>query len=72
MSTHAKDPAKHNMRTALKKQETKTNRPAGERTDWIGRELRKVYNETVNEPIPERLQALLSKLQEDEGEGSKT
>ena len=72
MSEHGKDPAERNMRTALKQQDTKMGSPGSERTDWIGQELRKVYDEAINEPIPERLKALLAKLQEDKGEGSES
>jgi len=71
MSEHGKDPAERNMRTALKQQDT-TASTVSEWTDWIGQELRKVYDETINEPIPERLKALLEKLQDDEGKGSKS
>jgi hypothetical protein len=72
MIRHGKDSKKRNMRTASKDQETRTTTPAAERSDWIGRELRRVYDEAVNEPLPDRLKDLLSKLQEDEGEESKT
>lgn len=41
-----------------------------ERADWIGGELRKLYNETISEPIPDRFIDLLKKLEKDEGEGS--
>jgi hypothetical protein len=69
MGEHERDPAGKKMPTALKtKQAPGRDRLAGEKTDWIGRELRKVFDETLNEPVPERLQALLKKLREDEGE----
>ncbi|MFO1113274.1 MAG: NepR family anti-sigma factor [Rhodospirillales bacterium] len=41
-----------------------------ERADWIGRELRKVFDETVKEAVPDRLTALMSRLRDAEGEGS--
>jgi hypothetical protein len=67
MGEHERDPAGKKMPTALRKQQAPRRDPlSGENSDWIGRELRKVFDETVNEPIPERLQALLSKLREDE------
>jgi hypothetical protein len=70
MGEHERDPAEDKMPTALKtkQQAPRRDRSAGEETDWIGRELRKVFDETLNEPVPERLQALLRKLREDEGE----
>ncbi|MFO1127753.1 MAG: NepR family anti-sigma factor [Rhodospirillales bacterium] len=55
------------MPTALRKQQSAhTDRRSSEDTDWIRYELRKVFDETLNEPIPDRLQALLSKLRENE------
>jgi Anti-sigma factor NepR len=66
MGEHERDPEKK-MPTALSKQKApRQERPAGEKSDWIGRELRKVFDETLNEPIPERLKDLLAKLREDE------
>ncbi len=57
------------MRTSSKQQ---TSEPTvSERSDWIGHQLRKIYDEAVNEPIPDRLKALLEKLGDDEGKGSK-
>ena len=44
--------------------------PSSEKADWIGGELRKLYDETVSEPVPDRLLQLLKKLEKDEGEGS--
>lgn len=73
MGEHERDPAEKKMRTALSNQPAPDpERPVEEKTDWIGRELRKVFDETVNEPLPERLKALLTKLREDEDEGPTT
>lgn len=33
-----------------------------ERQEWIGQQLRKVYDETLNEPIPERFLDLLKQI----------
>ncbi len=46
--------------------------PADERADWIGQELRKVYDEAASEAIPDRFAALLSRLRDAEDEGSKS
>lgn len=55
----------------VKKGEKLVRSPAtDERADWIGGELRKLYDETANEPIPDRLLQLLKELEKDEGEGS--
>lgn len=34
--------------------------------DWIGAHLRQVYDETLNEPVPDRLLALLKKIDQKE------
>lgn len=34
--------------------------------DWIGANLRKVYDEALNEPVPDRLLALLEKIDQKE------
>lgn len=58
------------MRTSSQRH---TSEPTvSERSDWIGQQLRKIYDEAVNEPIPDRLKALLEKLHDDEGKGSKS
>lgn len=69
MSEHGHDPEKRKMSTSLSQPEVQQPRALEEKADWIGRELRKVFDETVNEPIPDRLQALLSRLEDEEGEG---
>ena len=74
MGEQERDPAEKQMPTALRKQQAPRNDAhSGEKADWIGRELRKVFNETLNEPIPDRLKDLLTKLSdgEDEDEGRK-
>lgn len=38
--------------------------------DWLGRGLRRLYQGTVNEPIPEKFRELLSRLDEQGGEPS--
>lgn len=38
--------------------------------DWLGRSLRRLYQGTVNEPIPEKFRELLSRLDEQGGEPS--
>ena len=61
------------MRTALKQNQTwPPDAQKNERADWIGQELRKVFDETVNEAVPDRLTALMAKLHATEGEGSKS
>ena len=53
---------------STKREDKVAKAPASEeRKDWIGGELRKLYDETVNEPIPDRLLHLLKKLERDEG-----
>lgn len=37
--------------------------------DWIGRQLRDVYDKTLNEPIPDRLLDLLKQIDEKDSEG---
>jgi len=40
-------------------------RPVGarrEKQEWIGRQLRSVYNQVLDEPLPDELKTLLSKL----------
>jgi anti-sigma factor NepR-like protein len=70
MDEHEGDPAGKKMPTALRKQQAPgADREVGEGTDWIRHELRKVFDETLNEPIPERLKTLLTKLREDEDDG---
>jgi hypothetical protein len=34
--------------------------------DWIGAHLRQVYDEALNEPVPDRLLALLKKIDQKE------
>ena len=34
--------------------------------DWIGAHLRKVYDEALSEPVPDRLLALLKKIDQKE------
>lgn len=34
-----------------------------ETEDWIGRQLRELYDETLNEPIPDRLLDLLKQIE---------
>jgi hypothetical protein len=53
------------MPTALERRRYQTQKP-DERADWIGQELRKVFDETVNEPLPDRLQMLLNQLRKEE------
>ena len=68
-------PGKKCRRLVNEQQAPIRDRPTGEKADWIGQELRKVFDETVNEPIPERLKALLTKLrkgEEGEDEGRAT
>ncbi len=59
------------MPTALKAkpQAARRDESAPETGDWIGQELRKVFDEVLNEPIPDRLRALLTRMREDEDEG---
>jgi len=75
MSEQGHGPAeKKRMRTALHRKQTwppDARKPeANERADWIGKELRKVFDETVSEAVPDRLAALMAKLRDAEGEGS--
>lgn len=75
MSEQGHGPAGKKMRTALRRKQTwppDTQRPEpkNERADWIGQELRKVFDETVNEAVPDRLAELMAKLRDSEGEGS--
>lgn len=73
MSEHGHGPAGKKVRTALKHKHLRpAASPADERADWIGQELRKVYDETTREAVPDRFTALLSKLREAEDEGSKS
>lgn len=39
--------------------------PAG-KEDWIGSHLRKVYDEALNEPVPDRFLALLKEIDKKE------
>ena len=39
--------------------------PAG-KEDWIGAHLRKVYDEALNEPVPDRFLALLKEIDKKE------
>jgi|APTNR8051073442_1049403.scaffolds.fasta_scaffold27526_2 hypothetical protein len=60
-------PADKQMPTALKLQRLPDRKhQADERADWIGQELRKVFEEALDEPIPDRLKVLLQKLQSNE------
>lgn len=38
--------------------------------DWLGRGLRRLYQGTVNEPIPEKFRELLSRLDEQSGDAA--
>lgn len=42
--------------------------PATDKEEWIGRQLRKVYDETLSEPVPDRLLALLRRLKSEDPE----
>ena len=39
---------------------------AGGKEDWIGAHLRKVYDEALNEPVPDRFLALLKEIDKKE------
>jgi hypothetical protein len=39
--------------------------PAG-KEDWIGANLRKVYDEALNEPVPDRFLSLLKEIEKKE------
>lgn len=43
--------------------------PGDDKEDWIGRQLRDVYDKTVNEPIPDRLLDLLKQIDKKDSEG---
>lgn len=73
MSEHGHGPAGKKVRTALRHKPLRSlDTPADERVDWIGQELRKVYDEAASEAIPDRFTALLSRLRDAEDEGSKS
>ena len=73
MSEQGHGPAGKKVRTALKHKALRPmTAPADESADWIGQELRKVYDDAANEAVPDRLKALLSKLRQAEDEGSKS
>lgn len=44
--------------------------PGADKEEWIGRQLRKVYDETLSEPVPDRLLALLKKLKSEDPDAS--
>jgi hypothetical protein len=44
----------------------KAERGAVEKEDWIGSNLRKVYDEVLNEPIPDRFLSLLKEIERKE------
>lgn len=72
MSEQEHGPAGKRMRAALKRNQTwpaDARKPDthNERADWIGRELRKVFDETANEAVPDRLAALMARLRDAEG-----
>ena len=68
MSENGHNPAEEKMPIALKEHQSRdSSRPVDERADWIGQELRKVFDEALNEPVPDRLKALLHRLRTDEG-----
>lgn len=41
---------------------------ANEKEEWIGRQLRQVYDKALNEPIPERFLDLLKQIDEKDPE----
>ncbi len=44
----------------------KTGRTAeGRKDDWVGRQLRRVYDDALSEPIPDDLMSLLQQLDKD-------
>lgn len=69
MSEHGRDPTRTKVPSPLTHRQSSQSPSVEEKADWIGRQLREVYDETVNEPIPDRLQELLRKLERNEGEG---
>ena len=38
--------------------------------DWIGRQLRRVYDDAANEPLPDELMLLLQKIQDETSDPS--
>ena len=45
---------------------TTAKQAAPGKQDWIGAHLRQVYDEALNEPVPDRLLALLKKIEQKE------
>ncbi|SHG65212.1 hypothetical protein SAMN02745157_4616 [Kaistia soli DSM 19436] len=40
--------------------------------DWIGRQLRRVFDDALNEPLPDDIMSLLERIDDNSGERSKS
>lgn len=51
----------------------KASRPLElKKEDWVGRQLRRVYDDAVNEPLPDELLALLQQIDDDKDANKKS
>jgi hypothetical protein len=44
---------------------------AGNKEDWIGRQLRRVFDDALSEPLPDDIMSLLERIDEDSGNTDK-
>jgi hypothetical protein len=58
MEKGGKDPAG----AAAAKKEKVGRTPDGRKDDWVGRQLRRVYDDALSEPIPDDLMSLLQQI----------
>ncbi|MCX5497718.1 NepR family anti-sigma factor [Kaistia dalseonensis] len=43
----------------------------GKKEDWIGRQLRRVFDDALNEPLPDDIMSLLERIDEETSDPSK-
>lgn len=64
MGTQGKKMDKENMAkdAALRSAASPDPGTQGEKEDWIGRQLRRVFDSSLNEPLPDDIMSLLDRL----------
>lgn len=57
----------NSMNRQVSRPAAKENTETRKKSEWIGEQLRSIYDETLTEPVPERLTELLRELEEKSG-----
>ncbi len=71
MSKDKENPPKGTARMQATARSARDGRPEAGKEDWIGRQLRRVYDEAASEPLPDDLRLLLDQLDQPQTEKPK-